>query len=133
MADPRKRVDFSGIGQKRATFAYGNTIVWDAANPTKYDGLAVILVSDDTVQLVDDDDEIFGFISLIEQDGYCSVIYDGVNEIAKAGTAAATTPGLGVVGALRAGAKGYVKEGAPGRGFILNNNDADKIVVLLTR
>ena len=159
MADPRKIVDFTLIGQKRATFAYGNTIDHDTALPEKYKGLAVKISADNQIQLCGDGDWIFGFISLTEGDGLCSVVWDGVVENARKGNGATVTTGAGLVGALGpSSALGYVKDapgitgqtaaldgnaaaggvavtitGSVGRGYVLNNDVADAIVVLLSR
>jgi hypothetical protein len=158
MADPRKIVDFTLIGQKRATLAYGNTIVHDDLDPEKYKGRSVKISADNQIQLCGDGDFIFGFISLTEKDGFCSVVWDGVVENAHKGDGATVTVGSGVVGALGpAGALGYIKNaagfagniasldgnaatnvavtvtGSAGRGYVLNDNDADNIVVMLSR
>ena len=144
MSDPRDRVEFEGIGERRATFKIdGVTITYD---PTKAGGAAstminkaVTLSADDTVALAADGDAVVGKLISVESDTKGVVQVEGFCDL-PAGASASVTRGLKIVGALGASsAKGYIREAASGtaaelnkgRGRIIRNATTTAVVVQL--
>lgn len=141
MAIPRNTVDHRDVNPKRQlTFpADGVTIIYSKAAAKGHAGAgwaAVGLSSDNTVELVDDGDQVFGELLLVEPDGMCTVRTEGVSYF-KGGTEATFTLSRGVIGALRSSARGYVKgvtvatqnEEDIEFGRVSNDTDADAIEV----
>lgn len=149
MANPRRRVDYTGIHQERVTYkADGVTIAFDqnASNGAAVAGRAVAVSADDTVALANDNDPVLGRLELVEADGMCTVTTAGYVTL-PGGDAATLTPGRQIVGALGAGAaRGFIKSiPAPGgayaqaeaaaiangRGAIVRAGDPTAVVVKL--
>lgn len=107
MADPRKDVDFEGVGDNTAPFKYDGSIVFDLTKQgyAAQVGKAVAMKGNRTVGLAVDGDRIKGKLVLVEQDGFCSVQYTGGTTLPK-GNGATVTNGSRIVGALDAGGAG---------------------------
>lgn len=144
MADPRKSVSFDGLDVHRTTYKYDSSIVFDATKPggaaATMIGKAVAITTDDTVGLTQDGDPVAGKLLKVESDGYCAVQDRGTCQL-PAGSSAAVTVGLGIVGALgAASAHGYIREAAnnsdpearSARGRIINNDTTTAVVVNLS-
>lgn len=144
MPNPRKTVEFEGIGLLTATFKIdGVTITYDATKAGGADatmiGKAVTLSADDTVALCADGDAIVGCLMKVESDGYCTVQIGGLTNL-PGGASATLTRGTTIVGALGASsAKGYIRSAASGtaaelikaRGRILRAGVTTAVVVQL--
>ncbi len=142
MANPRKAVEFEGIGLLTATYKIdASTITYDATKTggSAQVGLAVTLSADDTVALVADADAIEGKLLSVEADGMCTVQVGGYMTL-PGGASATLTRGLAIVGALgAASAKGYIRVAASGtaaelvkcRGGIVRNGTTTAVVVKL--
>jgi hypothetical protein len=135
MANPRAVLDFTDIGTEYVTLKYDSSIVFDATLPGNCAaiGRVVTLTGDQTVGLAADAQKIFGQLANVDKDGMCTVCFEGFILVG-GGTAAALTIGAPAVGALLAGAKGYVRAGIstePGIGFIVSAADTTKVVVYL--
>lgn len=116
MANPRLAVDFEGIdGHYTGYLIDGATITWSAIAPrgSVVVDRAVALSGPGAVKLAGDGDRVIGRLERVESDGVATV-QDGGHTILPAGTAAAITNGLDLVGALLVAAPGYVKEVAAG-------------------
>lgn len=115
MADPRKAVDFEGIGGRyESLLADGSTIVFDVtkAGGSAAVGLAVKLSGNSTVALCVDGDRVHGKLVNVESDGVCNVQTGGDTTL-PAGNGATVTAGFGFVGALgAASAPGYIRQAA---------------------
>lgn len=112
MPDPREAVAFDEIGAQRVTYPFDNTIVYDStkAGGSAQVGLAVTLVSDGTVGLTADGNEVEGKLTLVEPGGFCVVHNKGYMKL-PGGVSASLTRGKKIVGALGASsARGYVRE-----------------------
>ena len=80
MANPRKVVDFEGIGLLTATYLIdGVTITYDAtkAGGSAVVGRAVTLSDDAVVALTEDGDAVEGKLLTVERDGACTVQVGG--------------------------------------------------------
>lgn len=140
MADPRKTVVWSAVGDYVTVKADGSTIVYSAtaAYGCADVGKAVTLSTDDTAALAGDGEFVLGRLEKVGPDGYCTVKWRGDVKL-PAGTSATVDLGSHIVGDLLVSAKGYIQSAASGtaahhvlsRGCIVNNNDTDNIVVLL--
>lgn len=116
MADPRKDVDFEGVGDNTATFKYDGSIVFDFTKQggAVQFGKAVSMKGNRTVGLALDGDRIKGKLGIVEQDGHCAVQYTGGTTLPK-GNGATVTNGSRIVGALdAAGAGGCIRNAVVG-------------------
>lgn len=140
MANPRKTVEFEGIGAVTATFAIdASTITYDAtkAGGSAQVGLAVTFSADRTIQLVGDGEFVLGKLLTVESDGYATVQTHGYMTL-PGGTGATLTRGAAIVGDLLVAAEGYVRAAASGtaaelivcRGFIIDDDATNPIVAL---
>lgn len=115
MADPRKTTDNEGIGFRAQTFKYDNSIVFDrtkkGCSAQAEAELAVTMTGDEQVGLVGDAERVTGKLLSADSDGFCTVQIEGGCTL-KGGTGAALTNGKRIVGALLAGAKGYIRDAA---------------------
>lgn len=140
MADPRKTVVWSAVGDYITVKADNSTIVYSATVPYGCAdvGKAVTLSTDDTAALAGDQEFILGRLEKVGPDGYCTVKWRGDVKL-PGGTSATLTLGTHVIGDLLVSAKGYIQSAAAGtaghhivsRGIIVNNDDTDNVVVLL--
>lgn len=140
MADPRKAVVWSAVGDYITVKADGSTITYSAtaAYGCADVGKAVTLSTDDTAALAGDGEAVLGRLEKVGPDGYCTVKWRGDVKL-PAGTSATIDLGSRIVGDLLVSAKGYIQSAASGtaahhvvsRGLIVNNNDTDNVVVLL--
>jgi hypothetical protein len=115
MSDPRKIVDNEGIGFRAETFKFDSSIVYDitkkGGSVQAENGLAVTTNGNGQVGLVGDAERVLGKLIGTEQDGFCTVQIEGGCTL-PGGTGAALTAGSRIVGALLAGAKGYIRNAA---------------------
>lgn len=140
MADPRKAVVWSAVGDYITVKADGVTIVYSAtaAYGCADVGKAVTLSADDTIALAGDREFVLGRLEKVGPDGYCTVKWRGDVKL-PGGTSATLTLGTKIVGDLLVSAKGYIQSAAAGtaadhiisQGRIVNNDDTDNVVVLL--
>jgi hypothetical protein len=142
MPNPRKSVEFEGIGLLTATYKIdASTITYSAtvAGGSAGVGLAVTLSADDTVALAADGDAIEGKLLSVEADGMCTVQVGGYCTL-PGGASATLTRGGAIVGALgAASAKGYIRSAASGtaaelvkcRGALVRNGTTTAVVVRL--
>lgn len=142
MPNPRKAVEFEGIGLLTATYKIDNvTITYSAtaAGGSASVGLAVTLSADDTVALTQDGDAVEGKLLSVEADGMCVVAVGGYVPL-PGGASATLTRGTAIVGALgAASARGYIRSAASGtaaelikcRGRIVRNGTTTAVVVHL--
>lgn len=136
MANPRDRVGFTTARNRRHTYRYDDTIVYDKTKPgnSLQVGRAVTETGEasDVISLVGDGERVLGRLEIVEADGNCTVTDWGVVEL-PAGASAAVTHGFPIVGALGpASAEGYVKAdntAVLGRGSIKKNADTTKLQV----
>lgn len=122
MADPRKAVDFEGIGDKTATFKFDSTIVFDNTQKggAAVVGKAVTETGNSQVGLAGDGDRITGILRVVEKDGFCSVQFAGGCAL-PAGSGATVTNGSRIVGALGPGGgadKGYIRNAVSGTALV---------------
>lgn len=143
MADPRKTVDYEGIGFGAETFNIDNsTITYSATDAggaaATMIGKAVTLSADRTVALCGDGDAVLGKLLLVEPDDKCTVQTRGYTTL-PGGASATLTRGVGIVGALGASsAKGYVRAAAGGtaaetvkeKGRIIDDDATNPVVDL---
>ncbi len=139
MADPRAALSFEGIGYEAETFAYDNTIVYNAevAGGSAQVGLAVSLEAAKQVTLAGDGEGIMGKLVKVESD-FC-VVQTGGHVTLPAGTGAALTVGAKVVGDLLVAAEGYIQAAVAAtaahhvvsRGTIIDASDTAAVVVRL--
>lgn len=116
MANPRKKVDFTGIDNTRVTYKIdGVTITYEGNQVqygTSFQGKAVTLSTHATVALAADGDAIEGRLEHVEPDGMCVVTTDGFVTL-PGGASAVLTVGRAIVGALGpSSAKGYIRAAA---------------------
>lgn len=138
MPDPRAAVAFDNIDSMVVTVAHDSTIVFDRTQDgnSAQVGLAVALVSNDTVTLIGDGEVVFGKLLRVGPDGFCSVQIGGGMTL-PGGLAATLTVGTRIEGDLgAASAEGYIQtesDAAPpvGRGLIINSAVATAVVVIL--
>jgi hypothetical protein len=146
--DPRKFFDSTGIDFHATTFnTDGSTITFSAtANlGSTVVGRSVSLSASGTVQLANDGDSVIGRLEVVDGDGQASVQDDGYCAL-PAGTSALVTLGAKIVGALLAGARGYIRAipspgaayvqaeavaSANGRHLIVANTDTTAVVIRL--
>lgn len=103
MADKANKYE---ILAHRTTFVAGAGIAFDraAANGSAHVGKAVMLSAEDTVVLVTAGLEVFGKLTKVEPDGFCSVQDRGYCELPHDGTTITyTNANNGVVGGATAG------------------------------
>lgn len=114
MSDPRAILAFDGIDDNYTTYAYDSSIVYDATKPdgSASAGLAVTMTAAQTVGLAADAQGVVGRLTLVENDGKCSVQTEGYCKL-PGGTSATLTVGSKIVGALNGGNKGYIRSMAP--------------------
>ena len=111
MASARAKVDYGDIDAVYVTMKFDNTITWSASevNGSASVGLAVTVISDDTVALTADAQTVYGKLIFVGSDGYCTVQIDGFMLLPK-GNAVTLTAGSKICGALgAASAKGYIR------------------------
>lgn len=144
MAAGRNQADFTDIGFKADTFKIdGVTLTYDRTKPNGIGkaagtGNAVMLSNDDTVALTNDGAQVKGKVIKIESDNFASVQVLEYITFPKGDSGAGTaTRGRKIVGATRAGARGYIRdvdsaaaaELAVAKGEVVNVADADNVVV----
>ena len=140
----REHVDHTDIRYDGLTYKVdGVTLFYDRTQPNGIGkaagtGPAVMLSNDDTVALTSDGACVEGDVIKIEADGFATVRRWGMSKLPKGDSGIGTaTRGRRIVGATRAGARGYVRdlntataaELGVARGQIINVADADNIVV----
>lgn len=140
MADPRKVVVWSAVGDYVTVKADGSTIVYSATEPygSTAVGKAVTPSAADTVALAGDGEPILGRLEKVGPDGYCTVKWRGDVKL-PGGTGATLTLGSQIVGDLLGSDKGYIRSAASGtagelilcRGFIVNAANTSAVDVLL--
>lgn len=146
MADPRLSVSYEGIGALYVSFKHDGTIVYDSTvnGGSSKVGLAVKMVSADTVALATAGSGIAGKLIKVESDGVCTVQVAGVVTLpVGAGHAANNVVTLGskIVGdASVTPANGYIKgvttnawnaDQLVGRGVVLDLGTTSAVEVLL--
>ena len=142
MADPRAVINWNSVGQgdyvtlkiDNSTITYSSTVAYGSSVV----GRAVTMSTDDTVALAADGEAILGRLEKVTSDNFCVVKWKGAVKL-PGGTGATLTLGAKIVGDLLVADKGYVQAAAAGtaahhvvsRGFIVNNDDTDNVVILL--
>jgi len=137
----RSQVAYDDIGYDAITLkADGVSILYDATQPNgiaaAVTGRACTLSAADTVALAADAEAVIGKLIKLESTGgvvWATVQNKGMATFG-AGTAAATTPGTKIVGALLVAAKGYVRsavaaESPKQHGQIINAAVSTAVVV----
>lgn len=127
----RNDIGLKGIGVRALTLHHDASIVYDPtaeSGNSAQAGLAVKLVSDSTVGLASTGDAVYGRVTIVGNDGKCTVDRVGIIDF-KAGDGATFTSGQGVVGAKRGGDDGYVNGSASGTGAIIDSSDSDAVFV----
>ncbi|MEQ1644919.1 MAG: hypothetical protein ABL959_15830 [Pyrinomonadaceae bacterium] len=87
---------YKRINVHETTFQYDNSIVFDKTvkNGSAQVGMCVKRVSAGTVGLTTDGSEVFGKITKVEDDGYCTIQDQGYADVPTDGAAITYTSGL---------------------------------------